>query len=85
MAKSLVDDELWELMQPLLPRPKPRRWRLPRPEAGEQPSGPDWHPVCPEEWHPLGDAAPGNGLWLGHDLLVPSARLAGSWGLAEAP
>ena len=29
MAKSLVDDELWELIQPLLPRPKPRRWRYP--------------------------------------------------------
>jgi transposase len=28
MAKPLVDDELWELIQPLLP-PKPRRWRYP--------------------------------------------------------
>ena len=27
MAKSLVDDELWELIQPLLPAAKPRRWR----------------------------------------------------------
>ena len=30
MAKPLVDDELWELIQPLLPPPKPRRWRYPR-------------------------------------------------------
>ncbi len=29
MAKPLVDDELWELIQPLLPPPKPRRWRYP--------------------------------------------------------
>ena len=29
MAKPLVDDELWELIQPLLPKPKPRRWRHP--------------------------------------------------------
>ena len=29
MAKSLVDDELSELIQPLLPPPKPRRWRYP--------------------------------------------------------
>ncbi len=29
MAKPLVDDELWELSQPLLPPPKPRRWRYP--------------------------------------------------------
>ena len=29
MAKPLVDDELWQLIQPLLPPPKPRRWRYP--------------------------------------------------------
>ncbi len=29
MAKLLVDDELWELIQPLLPVPMPRRWRYP--------------------------------------------------------
>jgi len=29
MAKPLVDDELWEVVQPLLPPPKPRRFRYP--------------------------------------------------------
>ena len=29
MAKPLVEDELWALIQPLLPRPKPRRFRCP--------------------------------------------------------
>ena len=29
MAKPLVGDELWELIQPLLPPLKPRRWRYP--------------------------------------------------------
>ena len=29
MAKPLVDDELWKLIQPLLPPPKPRRFRHP--------------------------------------------------------
>ena len=29
MAKALVDDELWELIEPLLPPPKPRRKRYP--------------------------------------------------------
>ena len=29
MSKPLVDDDLWELIQPLLPPPKPRRWRYP--------------------------------------------------------
>ena len=27
MAKSLVPDELWEIIQPLLPLAKPRRFR----------------------------------------------------------
>jgi len=29
MAKALVDDELWDMVAPLLPPPKPRRWRSP--------------------------------------------------------
>jgi transposase len=29
MPKPLVDDELWKLIQPLLPVPRPRRWRYP--------------------------------------------------------
>lgn len=29
MAKPLVSDELWELIQPLLPEPKSRRFRFP--------------------------------------------------------
>jgi transposase len=29
MAKPLVSDELWEIVQPLLPAPKPRRKRYP--------------------------------------------------------
>ncbi len=33
MAKPLVSDELWELLQPLLPTPRPRRFRYP----GRQP------------------------------------------------
>lgn len=29
MAKPLVDDELWAVIEPLLPAPKPRRFRFP--------------------------------------------------------
>ena len=29
MAKPLVDDELWTLAEPILPAPKPRRFRFP--------------------------------------------------------
>jgi transposase len=35
MAKPLVSDELWELIQPLLPAPKPRRF----PHPGRKPVG----------------------------------------------
>ena len=35
MAKPLVPDELWELIRPLLPEPKPRRFRYP----GRKPVG----------------------------------------------
>ena len=29
MAKPILDDKLWELLEPLLPPPKPRRFRYP--------------------------------------------------------
>ena len=29
MAKPILDDELWQLIEPLLPPAKPRRWRYP--------------------------------------------------------
>ncbi len=29
MAKSILDDRLWKLIEPLLPPPKPRRFRYP--------------------------------------------------------
>ena len=35
MAKPLLPDDLWEIIQPLLPPPKPRRFRYP----GRKPVG----------------------------------------------
>src|SRR6266436_3969130 len=35
MAKQLLDDDLWELIEPILPKPKRRRWRYP----GRKPVG----------------------------------------------
>lgn len=43
------------------------------------------HSVCVEKRHPLGNAAPRNGLRLWNELLAISARLAERMGLAEDP
>ena len=79
MAKPLVSDELWALVAPLLP-PEP-----PKPKGG-RPRVPDRACLTGiifvlKIGHPVGDAAPGDGLRLGHDLLAPPARLAGGRGL----
>jgi transposase len=29
LARPILKDELWEIVEPLLPRPKPRRWKYP--------------------------------------------------------
>lgn len=45
----------------------------------------DRHPLRAPVGHSMGDAAPRNGLRLGHDLLAPSARLEEGRRLAEGP
>ena len=79
MTATLVADGLWDMIEPLLPLPKPK------PQGG-RPRIPDRvperHCVCPSQWHSLGDVAKGTGLRLGHDLLETPARLARVWYLA---
>jgi len=69
MAKPLVSDELWEVIRPLLPPPKPRRPDHP----GRKPL--DDRPaltgiVFVLKTASLGRPAPGDGLRLRHDLLA---------------
>src|SRR5437764_398880 len=84
MARPLVSDELWEALQPLLPPPKPRRFRYPgRKPVGHRQAltgilfvlktGTPW------------EAPRRDGLRLRHDLLAPPARLARGRRLAPAP
>src|SRR5438128_421013 len=47
-----------------------------RPTTGGRPGLPDGYCVRPPQRHPLGDAAPGDGLWLWNDLLAAVAILA---------
>jgi transposase len=55
-----------------------------RPAAGAGPRLPDRHRLRPEIGHPLGAAAPGDGLRLRHDVLAAAARLAGGRGVGRA-
>ena len=83
MAKPLLPDELWEIIEPLLPPvdPQPQGRPAPRP----RPQGPDRHPLRPQDRHPLGGPAPRDGLRLRHDLLAAAARLAGRRHLGPDP
>jgi len=41
--------------------------------------------VCADFGHPLGNAAAGNGVWFGYDMLAATTRLASRGNLAENP
>ena len=83
MAKPLVSDELWQRIEPLLPQPKPRRFRFPGASPSASPQGPHRHHLRPQDGHPLGGVAPGDGLRLWHDLPELPQCLAAGRGLGE--
>jgi transposase len=77
MTATLVSDGLWDMIEPLLPLPKPK------PQGG-RPRTPDR--VCLEgivfvlrSGHSLGNVAERAWLRLGNDLLETPARLAEVW------
>src|SRR3954470_22232608 len=63
----------------------PRRPGEARPPPRGRPGLSDRHRLRPAKRHPLGDAAPGDGLWLRHDLLAAAAVLAAARRPEEAP
>ena len=77
MARQIVSAELWEIIEPLIPKVE-RRYRYP----GRRRVGVDGHPVRLAQRDPLGGAAEGNGLRLGGHLLAPAARVAAAGRLA---
>jgi hypothetical protein len=46
---------------------------LSRSKTFERPASADWNIIRAEEWHPLADAATGDGMRLGHELLASSS------------
>src|SRR3954447_3117006 len=79
MAKQLVSDKLWEIVEPLLapelPKPKGGRLRI------EDRAALSGHHLRLEERYPLGDALPGDGLRFRSHLLWRRLR---EWQQAEA-
>ena len=83
MAQELVSDELWGLIEPLLPppRPQPKGGCRPKPNRAVLTgivfvlkSGIPWE-MLPQD----------NGLWLWDDLLAPFAGVAAGRRVAETP
>ena len=54
-----------------------------RTATGAQPGVPDRHSVCAQNRYAVGISAQRDGLWVRHDLLASTARLAGSGRLAD--
>src|SRR5437762_1689632 len=77
MARPLVSDVLWEVVQPLLPRHRARPGKRGRPPLSDR------HRLCPAERHSLGNAAARDGLRRWHDLLAPATVLAAARRLEE--
>lgn len=46
--------------------------------------GAQWHSLCSSFRYSVGDAAPGDGLRLGYDVLASTAIVAAHWGMAPA-
>jgi transposase len=82
MAGPLVPDELWEVVEPLLPRQGQARKAGPTPRGRSRMSGRDH--LRPPERNPVVDVAPRDGLRVRCDLLAPAAVPATPQGLEEA-
>jgi hypothetical protein len=83
MARPLVSDELWELIEPLIPKVK-RRYRFPGRKRLDHRKGVDGDLVRAADGDPVGVPAAGDGLRLGDDLLAQAAGVAGGGRVAAA-
>jgi hypothetical protein len=83
MARPLVSDELWELIEPLIPKVK-RRYRYPGRRRIDERKVLTGHPVRTAHGHPVGVPAAGDGLRVGDDLLAAAEGVAGGRRLAAA-
>ena len=75
MAKEIMPDDLWALIEPILPFPK-RRFRYPGRQTGRQPQNAHRNSFRSANRNSVGGLAPGIGLRIRHDLLETAPRLA---------
>ena len=84
MAKALISDELWNIIEPNIPQQTAQKMPL-----GAQTSTTAQmfgrHLVRAHVGHSVGNAAPRDGLRFGNDLLATAARLASRRGVANRP
>jgi hypothetical protein len=70
MAKPVLDDALWAIIEPVLPKPKWRRFRFSRPQTDWQPRSADGDFVCAHHRYSLGIPASRVGVRQRHELLA---------------
>ncbi len=68
MKHERIDDELWALVEPRLPAPKPGKTGAGRPRLGDR-AARNGILFCAAHRHALGAPAPATGLWQRHDVL----------------
>jgi len=62
MARAILDNDLWALIEPLLLPPKPPGLTASRAQAAGQSRGTDGYPLYPPNWFAVGPATPRDGL-----------------------
>jgi hypothetical protein len=83
MARPLVSDELWELIEPLIPK-VPRRHRFPGRKRFHDRKVLTGIYVRVADGDPVGVPAAGDGLGVRDDLLAEATRVAAGGCLAAA-
>ena len=73
MAKPILDDELWALIEPLLPAPNLRRHRYPGRKPLDNRALLTSILFILQTGLALGPASSRDGLWQRHELLAPLA------------
>lgn len=76
MGRRIIDDALWNLIEPLLPPAKSPSVQVSASQARAESRSADGHSVRAEDLHSLARSSCQNGMWLVRELLAAAAGLA---------